>query len=153
MIFNFADDSRNLVFRKGSSSVDYEQEQYYLFFKSKYSNNYLTNITPLYNDGWDSQLFYIRLTKVDDNDNYISFSWDRNDYNGLGGVLPTEYGKEDLEGYYNLELRGTNLFPVFTKPLVTTLCKVINDWSDTIDVSNKGTRVQEDGAEYIYYRQ
>jgi hypothetical protein len=153
MIFNFADDSRNLVFRKGSSSVDYEQEQYYLCVKSKYSNNYLTNITPLYSDGWDSQLFYIRLTKVDDNDNYISFSWDRNDYNGVGGVLPSEYGKEDLEGYYNLELRGTNLFPIFTKPLVTTLCKVINDWSDTIDVSNKGTRVQEDGAEYIYYRQ
>ena len=91
MVFNIADDSKNLVFRKQSSSVKYEQEQYYLFFKSKYSNNYLTNIT--------------------------------------------------------------NLFPVFTKPLVTTLCKVINDWSDTIDVTNKGTRVQEDGAEYIYYRQ
>ena len=153
MIFNFADDSKNLVFRKGSSSVDYEQEQYYLFFKSKYLNNYLTNITPLNNDAWDSQLFYIKLTKVDDNDNYISFSWDRNNYNGASGVLPSSYGKDDLEGYYNLELRGTNLFPVFTKPLVTTLCKVINDWSDTVDVSNKGTRVQEDGAEYIYYRQ
>ena len=153
MVFNIADDSKNLVFRKQSSSVKYEQEQYYLFFKSKYSNNYLTNITPLYNDAWDSQLFYIRVYKVDDNDNYISFSWDRNNYNGASGVLPSSYGKDDLEGYYNLELRGTNLFPVFTKPLVTTLCKVINNWSDTIDVTNKGTRVQEDGAEYIYYRQ
>jgi len=153
MIFNFADDSRNLVFRKGSSSVDFDSDQYYLFFRSKYSNNYLTNITPYVFETYDSQMLYILLTKVDDNDNYVSFSWDKNNYNGFDVVLPSEYGKEDLEGYYNLELRASNLFPIFTSPICTTLCKVINDWSDTIDVTNKGTRVQEDGAEYIYYRQ
>lgn len=152
MVFNFADDSRNLVFRKGSSSVNFEQEQYYLFFKSKYSNNYLTNITPPLFQSYDFNIFYIKLTKVDDNENYISFSWDSSDIDGNGNPLPSEYNKEDISGYYDVELRATNLFLVVNKPLITQLCKVINDLSSTVDTTNKATRIEEDGAEFIYYR-
>jgi len=152
MVFNFADDSRNLVFRKGSSSVDFEQEQYYLFFKSKYSNNYLTNITPPLFQSYDFDIFYIKLTKVDDNENYISFSWDSSDIDGNGNPLSNEYNKEDISGYYDVELRATNLFIQFNKPLITQLCKVINDLSSTVDTTNKATRIEEDGAEFIYYR-
>jgi hypothetical protein len=152
MVFNFADDSRNLVFRKGSSSVDFEQEQYYLFFKSKYSNNYLTNITPPLFQSYDFDIFYIKLTKVDDNENYISFSWDSSDIDGNGNPLSNEYNKEDISGYYDVELRATNLFIQFNKPLIIQLCKVINDLSSTVDTTNKATRIEEDGAEFIYYR-
>ena len=154
MIFNLADDSRNIVFRKGSSSVDFKQENYFLSFKSNYSNMYLTNTLSTTNDWWDSNILYIKGTVVDDNDSYLSLSWDKNNYDGAGGILPSQYGKSDITGYYTLELRASNLFPVINKPILSTLCKVVNDWNDsTIYDVNKGTRVQEDGAEFIYYRQ
>ena len=154
MVFNFADDSRNLVFRKGSSSIDYEQASYWMTFRSKYSNNYLTNITPT-TTNFVYGILYIYLTKVDDNDQYISFSWDKNNYNGFGGVLPSEYNKDDIVGYYDLEIRGAGA-TIFTypinNPIIKQLCKVVNDWSATIDTTNKATRIEEDGAEFIYYR-
>jgi hypothetical protein len=153
MVFNFADDSRNLVFRKGSSSIDYEAEQYYLTFKSLYSNNYLPNTTSNTQEWWDgNNSFYIFLTKVDDNENYISFSWDSSSIDGFGTALPSLYTQDDIAGYYVLEIRGTNLFPVINRVLVSTTCKVINDWSTNIDTTNKATRIEEDGAEFIYYR-
>jgi hypothetical protein len=152
MVFNFADDSRNLVFYKGSSSIGYEQENYFLFFKSKFNNKYLKNITPILTNQWDVDILYIVLTKVDDNDRYVSFSWDRNDISGTGLSLPADINSEDIGGYYDLEVRGSNFIPVFTKPLITQLCKVINDFTNVIDTTNKATRIQEDGAEYTYYR-
>ena len=152
MIFNLADDSRNIVFRKGSSSVDFKQENYFISFKSNYSNMYLTNTLSTTNDWWDTNILYIQGTVVDDNDSYLSLSWDRTDLPYASN--PSFYGKSDITGYYTLELRATNLFPVINKPILSTLCKVVNDWNDsTIYDVNKGTRVQEDGAEFIYYRQ
>ena len=156
MVFNFADDSRNLVFRKGSSSVDYEQNNYWMTFKSKYSNNYLTNITPIINNSFDFDMLYIYLTKVDDNEQYISFSWDKNNYDGYGSVLPSEYNKSDIVGYYDLEIRGSSSLIVsypINAPIIKQLCKVVNDWSSIIDTTNKATRIEEDGAEFIYYRE
>jgi hypothetical protein len=152
MVFNFADDSRNLVFYKGSSSISYEQEGYFLFFKSKFNNKYLKNITPTSFNEWDGQMLWIKLTKVDDNDTYVSFSWDSSNIDGFGTALPSDFNKEDIGGYYDLEVRGSSFIPVFTKPLITRLCKVINDFTNVIDTTNKATRIQEDGAEYTYYR-
>jgi hypothetical protein len=145
MVINFADDSRNLVFYKGSSSIRYEQEEYFAFFKSKFSNNYLKNITPQFFNVWDNNIFYIELTKVDDNDRYVSFSWDNSGFS-------SDMNKQDIGGYYDLEVRATNVFTRYTKPVITQLCKVINDFTNVIDTTNKATRIQEDGAEYTYYR-
>lgn len=157
MVFNFADDSRNLVFRKGVDSVDYIQDDYYIAFKSMYSNKWLTNITPS-NEFYDSSMFVIKLTKVDDNDTYISFSWDSSDIDGFGTPLPSEYNKEDIDGYYILSLRGANIlpFPAASKEISQHVCKVINDRSTTtseIYTINKATKEQEEGGEYIYYRE
>lgn len=152
MVFNFADDSKNIVFRKGSSSVDYISEEYYLYFRNQYSNMYMTNSLSLFQPLWEGGIFYIKLTKVDDNDEYVSFSWDRNNINSFGQPLPSEINKEDISGYYILELRATNSFFIITNPIATELCKVINDWSNTSYDVNKATRPQEEGAEFIYYR-
>jgi len=154
MVFNFADDSKNLVFRKGSDSVDYFQDGYMITFKSMYSNKYLLNKT-LGNEGWDSDMFYIVLTKVDDNDSYISLSWDKDDYDGQGTALPSEFNKEDLDGYYELELRGYSIIPAFNTPISTHVCKVVNDRSTStteVYTINKATKEQEEGGEFIYYR-
>jgi hypothetical protein len=157
MVFNFADDSRNLVFRKGVDSVDYVQDDYYIAFKSMYSNKWLLNRTPP-NKFYDGGMFVIKLTKVDDNDTYISFSWDSSNIDGFGTPLPSEYNKEDIDGYYILSLRGANILPspVYTKEISQHVCKVINDRSTTtseIYTINKATKEQEEGGEYIYYRE
>lgn len=154
MIFNFADDSRNIVFRKGSDSVDYEQDGYILGFKSMYSNKWLSNITP-FNEWWDPNTFYVYLTKVDDNDSYISLSWDSSNIDGQGNTLPSELNKEDIDGYYTLSLRGWNIIPALSKEISQHVCKVINDRSqnmETIYKINTATKEQEQGGEFIYYR-
>lgn len=154
MVFNFADDSRNLVFRKGVDSVDYVQDDYMITFRSLYSNKYLKNRT-LTTQGWDVNWLYILLTKVDDNDSYMSLSWDSNNIDGQGNPLPSEFNKEDIDGYYELELRGYNIIPAFNKPISTHVCKVINDRSTTTSLVytiNKATKEQEQGGEFIYYR-
>lgn len=154
MVFNFADDSRNLVFRKGVDSVDYVQDDYLIAFKSMYSNKWLTNVTTA-NEFYDGNTLTIKLTKVDDNDTYISFSWDSSNIDGFGTALPSSYNKEDIDGYYILSLRGWNILPVYSKEISQHVCKVVNDRSTTtslIYTINKATKEQEEGGEYIYYR-
>lgn len=156
MVFNFADDSRNLVFRKGVDSVDYVQDEYYISFKSMYSNKWLTNVTPA-NEFYDGNTLSIKLTKVDDNDTYISFSWDSSNIDGFGTSLPSSYNEEDIDGYYILSLRGANILPspVYTKEISQHVCKVINDRSTNtsqVYTINKATKEQEEGGEFIYYR-
>lgn len=153
MVFNFADDSRNLVFRKGVDSVDYLQDNYIVGFKSLYSNKWLSNVTPF--NEWDTNTFYIVMTKVDDNDSYMSLSWDANNYDLFGNPLPSKYNKDDIDGYYILSLRGYTLFPALTKEISQHVCKVVNDRSTTTSLVytiNKATKEQEQGGEFIYYR-
>lgn len=154
MVFNFADDSRNLVFRKGVDSVDYLQEQYIVAFRSMYSNKWLSNVTPI-NEWWDTDTFYILMTKVDDNDSYMSLSWDSSNIDGQGNPLPSEFNKEDIDGYYTLSLRGYNIIPATSKEISQHVCKVVNDRSTTTSIVytiNKATKEQEQGGEFIYYR-
>lgn len=150
MVFNFADDSRNLVFRKGSSSIDFKQGYYGLTFFGVYNNKYLKNEQDPTN-----REFYIRLTKVDDNDNYVSFSWDRDNIDGLGTPLPNDILNEDVEGYYQLVVKGWSVSNQYSLPLLTKLAKVVNDWSiaSTLYDINTGTGDEETGAEYVYYRE
>ena len=150
MVFNFADDNRNLVFRKGSSSIDFEQGYYGLTFFGVYNNKYLKNEQDPTN-----REFYIRLTKVDDNDNYVSFSWDRDNIDGFGTPLPTDILNEDVEGYYQLVVKGWSTSNQYSLPLLTKLAKVVNDWSiaSTLYDINTGTGDEETGAEYVYYRE
>jgi len=157
MVFNLADDSRNLVFRKGIDSVDYEQIHYIISFKSLYSNKWLTNITP--SGVWyqSPNQLVISLTKVDDNDNYISFSWDKNDIDGFGTTLSIFYNKNDINGDYILSLRACNVMSGYVNSVEISnhICKLINDYSTDTNLNytiNKATKEEETGGEYIYYR-
>lgn len=194
MVIDLANDGKNIIFNIKQKWIQ-PTADYKLTLYSPYNNRWLfhaySDYPPETGSQTQSGTFYryfptqpnayaalkspygIKLTLANSGSTYVSFSWDKDDIDGLGTSLSQIVDIDrDINGYYIAQLNScqsafnaSSQNQGSTSVIKDVLCKVVANWGDTTGLdtvykpntiypsSQTGVYIdKENQEEYTYYR-